>query len=213
MGGDTGKGKIEGITKFAEVMTRLKLVLDGTGLSIDGASTEMIRTLKVFGKGTDKILNFASALTAMDNSSTADAGELLEMMSRLSGVGKTIGATIPDLLALSPTMRDAGVDVDSGSTAVSQLRMRMSGDVGKFADAVQLDVKRFRETVSKDPVKVVELWLNALKRFDSGSQTNILKGQHMQGRMSGQLLLKLANGMGGSLDKNRGVASSDWGSM
>ncbi len=149
VGGDTAKGKIEGITSITTALSKLSLALDD--FDVETASTEMLRVLKVFHQGEGSAMNFASSLIALDNASTATGQDLLAVVQRLSGVGSTLGATIPQFLGLAAAMRDAGVEVDSGSTAVAGLMSRMAADTRKFAEAVKLDVRQLSEVITRIP--------------------------------------------------------------
>jgi len=195
VGGNTAKGRIEGISQFTAALAKVKIALDD--MPIEETATSMARTLNVFHLGVDNASRFASALVKLDNASTATGQELLAIVSRLSGVGSTLHATIPSLLGLAAAMRDAGVETDSGSTAVGQLMMRMAGDSRKFATAVGADWHQMARLISTEPVQAVELFLSSLKKFTPERQTQILAGLHMQGRMSGQILLQLAQNMSG----------------
>jgi TP901 family phage tail tape measure protein len=197
VGGNTAEGKIEGITKVAADLADLKLVL--SDMDIEDAATRMIRILNVFGRGVEDVNRFGSALVAVDNASTATGQELLEMVNRMQGMGSTLGATIPQLIALAGVMRDAGVEVDSGSTAIGQLGFRLSTMPQKFAQAVRMsafEARQLAHDITNNPVRAIGEWMAALKRMDSASQMKALSSLHMTGRMSGQILLQLAQKMG-----------------
>jgi TP901 family phage tail tape measure protein len=197
VGGNTAKGKIEGITQVASDLSDLKLVL--SDMDIEDAATRMIRILNVFGKGVGDLRSFGSALVGVDNASTATGQELLEMVNRMQGMGSTLGATIPQLIALAGVMRDAGVEVDSGSTAIGQLGFKLSTSPDKFAKAVRMtdmEARQLGATIVNNPVKAIGMWMAALKKMDSASQMKALTSLHMTGRMSGQILLQLAQKIG-----------------
>jgi TP901 family phage tail tape measure protein len=210
VGGDTAKGKIAGITALTSALSRLKLSLDD--FSVEEASTQMLRILKVFHLGVEDSERFASSLVALDNASTATGQELLGMVTRMSGVGATLKATIPQMLAMAAAMRDAGVDVASGTTAVSNLMMKMSGNVAKYANAVGLDVRKLAATMKTDPVKAVEVFLGALKRMSPEQQTSQLAALHMSGRMTGQILLQLAQNLK-DVGRFTEIANREWQTM
>ena len=83
VGGNSPRDQIAGLTELAQSLSKLSLVMDD--MPIEDAATSIIRVLKVFGEGVSKAKNFASALVALDNASTATASEILTTTSRLSG--------------------------------------------------------------------------------------------------------------------------------
>jgi TP901 family phage tail tape measure protein len=213
VGGSNPQDQIEGLTELAQSLSKLSLVMDD--MPIEDAATSIVRVLKVFGEGVSKAKNFASALVALDNASTATASELLTMTSRLSGAFSTLKAKPEDVMALAAAMRDASVEAEAGSTAVSQLVMKMSQDTQKFADAIELtgeSASRFAKTLKADPVEATRIWLTMLKTFAPEEQIKKLANLHMQGRLSGQILLKLASGMQ-DFGKFTRLAANEWQSM
>jgi TP901 family phage tail tape measure protein len=213
VGGNNPQSQISDITELAQSLSKLSLVMDD--MPVEDAATSIVRVLKTFGQGVGQAKAFASALVALDNASTATASELLAMSSRLAGAFSTLKASPTSVMALAAAMRDASVEAEAGSTAVSQLVMKMSQDTQKFADAIELtgeSASRFAKTLKADPVEETRIWLTMLKTFAPEEQIKKLASLHMQGRLSGQILLKLASGMG-DLGKFTNLAASEWANM
>jgi len=210
IGGAGGMAGADALARFTKDMAKVKQSLPD--LDIEDAANGIVRTLSVFKRGPRDILPFASALAAIDQASTATAGELLELTRRMSGVLGVLKATPAQALALAAAMRDAGIEVETGGTAVSTLLMRMAADSGKYSKAVGLDVRSLSRTIATDPVEAVRTWVEALAKFDPTQQIKILKDLHMTGRQSGQTILQLAAGYG-KLGGFLGMAAGEWKSL
>jgi TP901 family phage tail tape measure protein len=207
IGGDTAGGKIQGITAVTSALADLKLVIND--MDVETASTEMLRALKVFGQGPDKIQAFASALVGIDNASTATAPELLTMVQYLSGTAAAAGASIPHILALSGVIKDVGVSSEVGTSAVVRLMQKMQTDVHGVAAAVGLDARKLGAAMADDPVKGVTMFLAALRKLSGSDQTAALKGLHMQGIRTAPVLQQISAGLK-DVDRFMKIADGEW---
>jgi TP901 family phage tail tape measure protein len=150
-----------GLAKFTEDLSRIKLVLPE--IHTEELAERTIRVLNVFGEGTERILGFGSALTALDNATSASGKDIFEITTRLSGMGRAAGLTLPQVMALAATMRDVGLPVESGATAFGRIFVKMANEPAKFAAAAGVSAREFKAAFERDPIEALEL---LIRKFD-----------------------------------------------
>ncbi len=109
---DLGEGAIETLTKMADV----------TGL--------------IGEMGYEKaLLSLGSAINTLTSTSVAEGDAMVDMLSRLAGVGVSAQISTDELLALSAASDAAGLSAETASTALSQFIVKLKTDTEGVAKA------------------------------------------------------------------------------
>jgi len=109
---DLGEGAIETLTKMADV----------TGL--------------IGEMGYEKaLLSLGSAINTLTSTSVAEGDAMVDMLSRLAGVGVSAKISTDELLALSAASDAAGLSAETASTALSQFIVKLKTDTEGVAKA------------------------------------------------------------------------------
>jgi TP901 family phage tail tape measure protein len=201
----TGIGR-EQIFSFAEFGARLGVATDQlevftydmskmgavlADIPLDEAATRVARLLGVFHLGTNQAIRLASALNALDMASTASARDILDITSRLSGMASTLGMTLPQAMALSTALREAGIPIETAGTSISQILTRMASvkDVKNFAKVAGLTRQEFEKLLTTDPLKAITSFEQGLQKLDKIKRVRALDALHLDGqRVRGTLL-------------------------
>ena len=205
-----GAEKGDAIANFTKSVSKLRLALDD--IPVDEAATKIVRILKVFGEGPEKIENFASALVKLDNASTATGRDILELTRRLSGITATMGMLPEDVAAISTSMRDFGIEVHVGGTALQQLFLAMGARSKDFSKVLKINQQDLKHAMDTSPVDALRLVLGTLAKYKPRVQMELLHNLHMQGRMTASTILQLSKGFH-TLDHNIALARGEWESL
>jgi TP901 family phage tail tape measure protein len=205
--GMAGIDKGGAIAKFTKDVSKLRLALDD--IPAEEAATKIVRILKVFGEGPEKINNFASALVYLDNSSTATGRDILELTRRLSGITATMGMLPEDVMALASSMRDVGIEVHVGGTAVQQLFLAMGARTKDFSKVLKINQADLKHAMDTSPVDALRMVLGRLAKYKPTAKMQFLTQLHMQGRQSASTIFQLSSAFK-TLDKATDGARRGW---
>ena len=123
---DLGEGAIETLTKMADVM---------------GLIDEM---------GYEKaLLSVGSAINTLTASSVASGEPIVDMLSRLAGVGVSSKLTTEELLALSAASDAAGLTAETAATSLSQFIVKLKTDTDTVAKAAGISADALKKLLDE----------------------------------------------------------------
>lgn len=164
--GRLGKTSQEDVLGFVRAADQINVALDDLG---EGATLTISKLTGVFGDeeryGTEQaMLKVGSVINDLSQNCAASAPFLAEFASRMGGVGAQAGMTIPQIMAYGAVLDSAGMNVESTSTALSQVVVRMMQAPAKYAQVAGLDVQRFSEMLRTDVNGALVLFLETLQQ-------------------------------------------------
>ena len=176
----------DGIADFTRDLAKMKVAL--VDIPVEELTTRVARILNVFQLGTDRAINFGSALNKLDDSTTATGREILDVTQRLAGGAKAMGITAQETLALAAAIKDAGISSEVGGTAFSQIFEKINLNAAEFAAAAGVTEGAFSRLVDERPLEAIRQFLSGLQRFDKQGQSRALKSLGLEGaRVVGSL--------------------------
>lgn len=189
--GVADKGGVDGLVQFTRQIARVKNAI--TDIPTEQLANQMGRVLNVFDLGTERVEGFGSALTKMDNISTASASDILQISTGLSGTARSIGITLPQLVAFSSVLKDVGLTNQLAAGSFSQIFRKMGSDSAKFAASIGVDAETFANAYRRDPMEALGM---VIKRFNEMKDTvagqEFLKELGLQGVRTAGSLQQLA---------------------
>src|SRR6185436_6813027 len=93
------------IVDFARVMALLGVT---TNVTSDQAAEGIAKIQNIFGAAGKDTERFASTLVALGNSGASTESQILEMATRISGAGHTIGLTQGEVLGFASALSSVG---------------------------------------------------------------------------------------------------------
>ncbi len=204
--GQLGISGTENILEFTEVIAKIGAT---TELSAEQAATGMAKlgqSMKVDVSDFDKL---GSVINELSNTTTATAGDLLNLGQRIAGAGKLFGLTADEVLGLSATLTDVGVSAELGGTAISKVMLGMTKDSDAFAKAVGLSMEEFSILVRDKPVEALQSFIGALGELDKAAKIKALDDLKLTSSGTVQTMLKLS-GATDTLTKNLKTAGDEW---
>jgi len=118
------------------------------------------------------INKLTSSFTALASSTTANEAVLLDYTQRLAGAGKTLGLTSAQIVGIGATLKEDG---------------------DKMAKRLGIDMKYFAKVTEEEPVKAVQVLLEAIGRLDKKAKVTALKDLQLSGSGLSSTLLKLSS--------------------
>jgi len=105
-----------------------------------------MRTTNVAGD----MLRIGNAINALGAAGFATAPQLVDFGSRIGGVGVNLGLTCDEVLGLSATLAELGVNTERGGTAVVKILQKMTTNTVEFAKVAGMPMKEFSDLVNND---------------------------------------------------------------
>jgi TP901 family phage tail tape measure protein len=215
IGGRMGVGDkagVAGLEQFTKGLARVRLVIQD--IDTETLANQMGRVLHEFQLGTEYVEGFGSALTKMDNISTASARDILDITQRLGGTGRAIGLTLPQIIALSSVLKDVGLSNEVAGSSFSQIFRLMGSSSAKLAQAAGLDAKEFADAYRRDPMQALGILIQRFNEFkDTIEGQEFLSGLGFRGVRVAGAMQQLATLFPTEMAKRTAMASQETGSQ
>jgi len=156
------------IAGFVNSIDKLNVALGDQFESPEKLARDLVKLRNVLGDvRTDEIdkdlLNIGNALNFMGANSSALEGNIVNIVSRMAGLGQELGATSPQLFGLATAMDELGVRAEVAGSNVPLAMQKMAKDYDKFAAAIGVDAREFKKMVNRDIVGALTFFAERLK--------------------------------------------------
>ena len=203
--GRLGVKGVESIQKLAFTSAQLARA---TVLTEETAASALARISRLFKLDVVTSANaVSSALVGMATSSTATAEEIADITVRMGGMASVMGITAHQSMALAATMRDAGLRVEMGGSAVMRILSAMTSKQAAFAKIIGVTTEQYRMMFKQDPMGAFVRLLHAVKGIDKMDLSKILKGIGLSNVRTSMTVLGLSRQLG-TLQRNLGNAAN-----
>uniref|UniRef100_UPI000CF01308 phage tail tape measure protein n=1 Tax=Helicobacter felis TaxID=214 RepID=UPI000CF01308 len=173
------------LLKFTETVQKMSVAFD---ISADDAGKNMSQIRNMLNLSMDEMVGLGDTINYVSNNSTAKAGDIIDILKRIGGIGKSFGLSAKEIAGLGSSMLDLGLTSDVAGTALSKLlgglssfdpsSEKLKGDDKKFAewfDKMGLDAKDWAQMRTKKPKEALDMFLQGLSKLDGTQQTKALK--------------------------------------
>ncbi len=171
-----GRQGTAAILSFTESVARAATTLD---LSTDAAARASAKLVNIFNLDIGQVENLFSSINALSNTTTANAGELIDTMAR---IGSTANLTAQEVAALSATSVDLGVSAEVAGTSLLKVFSRIQSNAQGFADAIGVSLTSFTALPALDRFR---LFLEFLSTQTDEVQANLITTLAGGGRIFG----------------------------
>ena len=185
----------ENIVDFTKTVESLKL---STNLA-DEAGESLARIANISGLPQTEFENLGSTIVALGNNSATTEKDIVAMMLRLSGAGKNVGLTVPQIAGLSAALSSVGIEAEAGGTAFSQLFINLSKAIATgskelefFAQAAGSNVKDFSDLFRKDAAAAIQQMLEGLGSKEGDEALLLLENMGVEGARMTDAILRTA---------------------
>lgn len=164
--GRLGMQSQEDVMGFVRAADKINVALDDLG---EGATLTLSKLTDIFGDrqrlGVEKsLLSVGSVINELSQNCTASAPYLAEFASRMGGVGAQAGMTTQQIMGFGAVLDTYNQKVESSSTALSQVIVRLYREPEKYAKVAGLEVKQFAELMKTDMNAALIQFLETLNK-------------------------------------------------
>lgn len=146
------------------------------------------------------MLNTASAINEVAQSSSASEPYLMNFMAKLSGTGKQAGLTQAQMIGLGSALDQNMQEIEVSTSTISQLLIKLYQEPAKFARVAQMDVQAFTKLMKEDANEGLLTFIDTLsKKGGLADLAPIFKEVGLNGIRASQIISVLA----GNIDNIR----------
>ena len=197
-----GLGQI-GEAANASNVAAIDQIVVALGDEFGGGAKQITTTLSVLrnnlqdiktGNYGDDVTKLGNALNVLGAEGLATAPVVTEFANRMAGIAGTFKLTSGEILGVSATMQELGIEVERGSTAFTKVLQKIAAEPGKFAKVAGIPIKEFTNLVNTDMLAAFNAVAVGAGKA-SGSNTvfaSVLKELDADGSGAGEVLSKLA---------------------
>src|SRR4030042_871817 len=168
--GQMGVNSSEDILKFSKTIAEISIATD---TSADEVAKSMGEIENVFRdslqesgqKAIDLTANIGSAVDRISDETNASVRDVMELTRRMSGAASTIKMSVAETVALAGPLRDAGVGVEVGGTAMTTFVLELVKDSASFADAFKLDADALATALKTNPIEAIKMVLDGMDQM------------------------------------------------
>ena len=130
----------------SEITASIAPVMDlarGLGVTIDDAAGMLGASLNQFGAGANDAVKYADILTKATNAAAISSTELGESLKYSGAAGAAVGQSIEDVVALTMSLRNMGLDASQAGTALRTifLSLQDAKKAGQFETLFNVDLR------------------------------------------------------------------------
>ena len=130
----------------SEIVNAISPVMDlarGLGVTIDDAAGMLGASLNQFGAGAVDAVKHADILTKATNAAAISSTELGESLKSSGAAGAAVGQSIEDVVALTMSLRNMGLDASQAGTALRTifLNLQDAKKAGQFEDIFNVNLR------------------------------------------------------------------------
>lgn len=165
----------------------------------DAAGESMGKIANIMGLAIGDLELVGDAINKLDDSSTAKAAEIVEVIKRTGGVGKEFGLTTQQIAALATSFLDLGSPPEVAGTAINALLNKLQTapiQTAKFKTALQdlgWSAEDMQNAIGQDAQGTLVKFLDTIKGLDANDRKNKLG--ELFGTEYGDDMAKLVGGL------------------
>ena len=130
----------------SEIVDAISPVMDlarGLGVTIDDAAGMLGASLNQFGAGAVDAVKYADILTKATNAAAISSTELGESLKYSGAAGAAVGQSIEDVVALTMSLRNMGLDASQAGTALRTIFLSLQDvkKAGQFEDLFNVNLR------------------------------------------------------------------------
>ncbi|QQY15070.1 phage tail tape measure protein [Cutibacterium avidum] len=206
--------KQQDITKFTSTMVKLGTA---TNMTSEEAATSLRQFMNVMGTAPGDVDRLASTVVDLGNNSATTERDIVEMGQRLSGTGKQMNITEPQVMAFGAAMASVGINAEAGGTAMSRnwvtidRAVRQGGSSLKaMAKVSGMSAAQFKKAWQTDAAGATNALIEGLGRAGKAGKdvSGLLGEMGIKGQYQTDAMKRLAGASAGAGNAQDQLASS-----
>lgn len=162
---------------YTEVVAKMSTAWE---MAPDAAGEAMGKIANMYGLAVTDLELVGDAINKLDDTSTAKASEIVDVLKRTGGIGKQFGLLPQQVAALGTSFLDLGSAPEVASTAINALLMKLQSapvQTNKFQGALESlgwSAEDMQNAIGRDAQGTLIKFLDTVKGLDSNTRVNIL---------------------------------------
>lgn len=143
------------------------------------------------------IQNIGNALNFLEAQGAASAGTIADFAGRIAGAGRNLGVTSGQIIGVSATLDELGVNAERGASSYVRILQRVASSPEAFAKAAGVSAKEFTQLVNEDIAGAVNLFLSKIndQKLSNTELQKVLKTLKLEGVGTVETVGKLGQNM------------------
>lgn len=187
------------LADFTREVDRVNVALgDKFGNNAETVATEMSKLRNIFKDVktqniAEDILHIGNALNELENNGAATSDVIADFSNRIGGIGIPLGLTSGQVLGISATLQELGVNAERGGTAVSKILQKMTVNVKDFSQIAGLSVEDFSKLLNTDLFEAFSKVIEGSQKGGASATAlaSLLKDAELSGSGASEVFLKL----------------------
>lgn len=161
-----------------------------------GKLRNVLTDIKTDNVGKD-VQFIGNALNYLEAQGAASAGTIADFAGRIAGAGRNLGVTSGQIIGVSATLDELGVNAERGSSAYVRILQRVAAAPAAFAKAAGVSAKEFTELVNTDIAGAVNLFLGKIndQNLSNTELQKVLKDLKLDGVGTVEVVGKLGQNL------------------
>ena len=184
---------VEGFVRAAD---KINVALGGAlGNDVEQSINQIGKLVDIFNVsdkfGMEKgLLKVGSALTTIDNASTASSAYVVEFTKRVGGIAPIVDISIQNVMGLAATLDMLGQTSEVSSTVFSGVITGMFKKTAEYANIAGMNIEEFRKILNKDTNLAFIKVLEGLNGDDAGMSrmVGLMGDMGLEGKRAVQVL-------------------------
>lgn len=177
IGAQMGIHSTGGLRDFTQELGRLVLATDMTAEASAKSIGHFAGAFQVNLNNSGRWINqFGATLVELGNTTNSSESEIMKLAENLSASGKNAGLSEQGILALSATLRSAGISAEVGGSAMSQVFGKVQRAVAAGGDGLEMFAKiagmsasEFAQSWQSDPLNAIRELTHGVATYKDGA--------------------------------------------
>lgn len=160
-----GQFGVRGAADITKMTEAVALLATSSNMTADEAAANLAQILNVFRMTADQAEQLGSVINKIADSSVATESEVADLMKRMGGAATAIGLTVDQTAALAGALRNAGVSVEVGGTAMTMFMQDMAVSSDKLVSAMGMTNQEWQSFMAQQgPIGALRALLHAIDK-------------------------------------------------
>ena len=206
--------KQQDVAKFTSTMVKLGTA---TNMTSEEAATSLRQFMNVMGTAPKDVDRLAATVVDLGNNSATTERDIVEMGQRLSGTGKQLRMSEPQVMAFGAAMASVGINAEAGGTAMSRNWIKIDKAVRSGGQSLQtmaqvsgMSAAQFKKAWQTDAAGATNALIEGLGRASKSGQdvSKLLDQMGIKGQYQTDAMKRLAGASAGAGNAQDQLADS-----
>ncbi|WP_121756916.1 phage tail tape measure protein [Helicobacter felis] len=173
------------LLKFTETVQKMSVAFD---MSANDAGKSMADIQSILGLSMSGLSELGDTINNISNNSTARASDIIDIMKRISGTGKSFGMSAKEIAGIGSSMLSLGMTSEVAGTSLNAVMSKLGAFdkaegkakgldkvFGDWFSKMGIDMDSWIKMRAEKPKEAFDIFISAVSKMDKVQQTKALK--------------------------------------